>query len=151
MDVFEILRAFNAGDLETLRARVTPDVSYVIPGRAAVSGEFHGIDGVVGAFQRLRRLSGETIEVEPQLVVHDGGRTRPGTSRTSMCLSATGCAQGPIGALSATGCAGARREQRWIAGYERCAAALIGVERSPSVDPSSCWTMSLGWPGRLCS
>jgi ketosteroid isomerase-like protein len=72
MDLFEILRAFNAGDVETLRARVTPDVNYVIPGRAAVSGQFRGIDGVVGAFQRLRRLSGETIEVEPQLVVRDG-------------------------------------------------------------------------------
>ena len=33
MDLFEILRAFNAGDVETLRARVTPDVNYVIPGR----------------------------------------------------------------------------------------------------------------------
>ncbi|HEV8623065.1 MAG TPA: nuclear transport factor 2 family protein [Acidimicrobiia bacterium] len=72
MDLFDILRAFNAGDLEILRARVTPDVTYVIPGRAAVSGEFHGIDGVVGAFQRLRRLSGETIAVEPHLVVRDG-------------------------------------------------------------------------------
>ena len=72
MDLFEILRAFNAGDVETLRARVTPDVTYVIPGRAAVSGEFHGIDGVVGAFQRLRRLSGETIEVQPQLVMGQG-------------------------------------------------------------------------------
>jgi ketosteroid isomerase-like protein len=72
MNLFEILRAFNEGDLATLRQRVTPDVTYVIPGRAAVSGEFSGIDAVVGAFQRLRQLSGGTISVEPQLVLSDG-------------------------------------------------------------------------------
>ena len=72
MKLFEILRAFNEGDLATLRERVAPDVTYVIPGRAAISGQFSGIDGVVGAFQRLRQLSGETIAVEPQLVLSDG-------------------------------------------------------------------------------
>ena len=72
MDLFEILRAFNAGDVATLRGQVTPDVTYVIPGRSVVSGQFRGIDGVIGAFQRLRRLSGETIEVKPELVVRDG-------------------------------------------------------------------------------
>jgi len=71
MKLFEILRAFNEGDLATLRDRVAPDVTYVIPGRAAVSGEFRGIDEVVAAFQRLRQLSGETISVEPQLVLSE--------------------------------------------------------------------------------
>lgn len=50
MNLFEILRAFNEGDLGTLRERVAPDVTYVIPGRAAVSGEFSGIDEVAYAF-----------------------------------------------------------------------------------------------------
>jgi uncharacterized protein len=72
VNLFEILRAFNEGDLATLRDSVTPDVTYVIPGRALVSGEFSGIDGVVGAFQRLRQLSGDTVTVEPQLVVSYG-------------------------------------------------------------------------------
>ena len=72
MNLSEILAAFNRGDLAALRDRVTPDVSYVIPGRAAVSGEFHGLEAVVGAFERLRRLSGDTIVAEPELVVGDG-------------------------------------------------------------------------------
>ena len=71
MNLFDILAAFNRGDVPALRERVTPDVVYRIPGRAAVSGEFHGIDEVVAAFQRLRLLSGETISVEPQLVLSD--------------------------------------------------------------------------------
>jgi len=72
MNLFEILKAFNEGDLAALRDSVTPDVTYVIPGRAAVSGEFSGIEAVVGAFGRLRELSGGTIAVEPQLVLRDG-------------------------------------------------------------------------------
>jgi ketosteroid isomerase-like protein len=72
MNLFEIVKAFNEGDLAALRESVSSDVSYVIPGRAAVSGEFHGIDAVVGAFARLRRLSGDTISAEPQLVMSDG-------------------------------------------------------------------------------
>jgi hypothetical protein len=72
MNLFEILRAFNEGDRATLRQRVTPDVTYVIPGRAAVSGEFSGIDAVVGAFQLLRELSGGTIMVAPEGVFSDG-------------------------------------------------------------------------------
>ena len=72
MNLFEILALFNKGDLEALRDRVAPDVSYVIPGRAAVSGEFHGIEALVGAFDCLRRLSGGTIMAEPQLVMSDG-------------------------------------------------------------------------------
>src|SRR2546426_12430779 len=72
VNLFEILKAFNEGDLAALRDQVTPDVSYVIPGRAAVSGEFHGLEAVVGAFDRLRRLSGGTIVAEPGLVMSGG-------------------------------------------------------------------------------
>jgi len=70
--LFEILAAFNRGDLAALGEVVAPDVVYCIPGRASVSGEFHGIDGVTGAFQRLRTESGETISVEPRNVLRDG-------------------------------------------------------------------------------
>jgi ketosteroid isomerase-like protein len=69
--LFEILAAFNAGDLSALADRVAPDVVYHIPGRATVSGQFHGIDEVIGAFQRLRKESGDTIAAEPGLVLRD--------------------------------------------------------------------------------
>ncbi|MGH8998135.1 MAG: nuclear transport factor 2 family protein, partial [Acidimicrobiia bacterium] len=45
--------------------------TYCIPGRVAVSGDFRGIDAVVGAFRRLRELSGGTISVEPGVVLSD--------------------------------------------------------------------------------
>jgi|SRR5581483_621991 len=69
--LFEILAAFNAGDLAGLAERVAPDVVYRIPGRASVSGEFHGVEEVIAAFGRLRRESGGTIVAEPEAVVAD--------------------------------------------------------------------------------
>ena len=70
--LFEILAAFNRGDLAALGESVAPDVVYRIPGRATVSGEFHGIDEVIGAYQRLRKESGDTISVAPERVLSDG-------------------------------------------------------------------------------
>jgi hypothetical protein len=69
--LLEVLRAFNDGDLAALAGRVHPDVSYRIPGRAPISGEFHGVEAVVGAFSRLRDRSGDTISVEPGAMVAD--------------------------------------------------------------------------------
>jgi ketosteroid isomerase-like protein len=69
--LFELLAAFNTGDLAGLADRVAPDVVYRIPGRASVSGEFHGVEEVVAAFGRLRRESGGTILAEPEAVVSD--------------------------------------------------------------------------------
>jgi len=69
--VFEILEAFNRGDLAGLAERVSPDVVYRIPGRASVSGEFHGVNEVIAAFGRLRRESGGTIAAEPAAVLCD--------------------------------------------------------------------------------
>jgi len=69
--LFEILAAFNAGDLAGVAESVAPDVVYCIPGRASVSGEFHGVEEVISAFGRLRRESGGTINAEPQNVAAD--------------------------------------------------------------------------------
>jgi uncharacterized protein len=69
--LFEILAAFNSGDLDRLAGRVAPDVVYRIPGRASVSGEFHGVEEVIAAFGRLRRESGGTISAEPEAVLSD--------------------------------------------------------------------------------
>jgi ketosteroid isomerase-like protein len=69
--LFDILAAFNTGDLARLAERVDPDVVYRIPGRASVSGEFRGVEAVIAAFGRLRRESGGTITAEPEAVLAD--------------------------------------------------------------------------------
>jgi len=69
--LFELLAAFNADDLATVERLVDDRVVYSIPGRAAVSGEFRGPEQTVGAFRRLRALSGGTIVAEPLTVLAD--------------------------------------------------------------------------------
>ena len=69
--LLEVLEAFNRNDLALIAERVDPEVTYVIPGRAAVSGEFHGVEEVTRAFRRLRERSGDSISVEPQTVLAD--------------------------------------------------------------------------------
>ena len=70
--LFEVLAAFNAGDLMAVEKLVDPNVTYRIPGRARVSGQFTGPAEVIAAFGRLRELSGGTITVTPQVVLDDG-------------------------------------------------------------------------------
>ncbi len=70
--LLETLQAFNQEDFASIVERVDPEVSYRIPGRASVSGEFHGVEAVTGAFRRLRERSGGTISVEPQVMLSDG-------------------------------------------------------------------------------
>jgi hypothetical protein len=38
--LFELLAAFNDGDLSSVQDRVDPEVRYLIPGRAIASGDF---------------------------------------------------------------------------------------------------------------
>jgi len=69
--LLEVLAAFNDEDFETLGQRVDPDVVYRIPGRMPFSGEHHGIEAVTGAFRQLRRRSGGTLTVEPDVILAD--------------------------------------------------------------------------------
>jgi hypothetical protein len=40
MNLLEVIKAFSDEDFPTLAGRVDPDVTFTIPGRATVSGEF---------------------------------------------------------------------------------------------------------------
>jgi ketosteroid isomerase-like protein len=73
MTLLEVIKAFNDEDFPTLVDRVDPDVTYTIPGRATVSGEFHGVDETMAAFRRLRERSGGTIALEPAVVLAGDG------------------------------------------------------------------------------
>jgi uncharacterized protein len=65
------IEAFNRDDLDAVAAFVQPDVTYRIPGRSAVAGEFRGIDGFADALRRLRELSDGTLTLAPVAVLAD--------------------------------------------------------------------------------
>ncbi len=60
--------AFQAGNLDVLRNELfAPDIVWHAPGRNQLSGDFHGVDAVIGLFTKQFELTGGTFRVE----VHD--------------------------------------------------------------------------------
>lgn len=56
--------AFQNGDMETLRTLLAKDIIWHAPGFGPGSGDFHGIDNVIGEFGRQFQESGGTLRVE---------------------------------------------------------------------------------------
>jgi ketosteroid isomerase-like protein len=59
--------AFSAGDMDTMRQVIAADAIWHASGRGPLSGDFKGIDEIIGNFGRSMELSGMTLKVE----VHD--------------------------------------------------------------------------------
>lgn len=57
-------KAFGEGDMETFRSIYVADVVQSQPGHNQTSGEYKGVDDVLGLYGRLFELSGGTISVE---------------------------------------------------------------------------------------
>ncbi len=67
-----VLQAFNSNDMEALTKGLHPDVKYVIRGRSQVSGTFTGLEEMAKALQRVRDLTGDTMRVEPEVLLSGG-------------------------------------------------------------------------------
>lgn len=65
--------AFAAADLEAIRATLSPDVVWHVPGRNTTAGDYRGIDAVLGYFGQLYERSGGTFRAE----LLDCGETAP--------------------------------------------------------------------------
>ena len=64
---------YVGGDPEPVRAVLTDDVVWHVPGRNAIAGEYRGVDAVMDYFRRRRDLAGHTFRLHPgELLVGDG-------------------------------------------------------------------------------
>ena len=64
---------YVGGDPEPVRAVLTDDVVWHVPGRNAIAGEYRGVDSVMDYFRRRRDLAGRTFRLHPgELLVGDG-------------------------------------------------------------------------------
>jgi ketosteroid isomerase-like protein len=64
---------YAGGDLEPMRALLTDDVVWTIPGDNAIAGEHRGIDAVLDYFARRRAMAGDTLQLHPgEVLVGDG-------------------------------------------------------------------------------
>src|SRR5436305_11418640 len=67
-------KAFGEGDMDTLRAIYTADVVQSQPGNNKVSGEYEGVDNVLGLYGQLFELSGGTFSVDLKNVKSRGDK-----------------------------------------------------------------------------
>ena len=59
--------AFGKGDMDTIRGLFAEDIVWHAPGRSQFSGDFQGVDEVLGQFARLFEETNGTFNVE----IHD--------------------------------------------------------------------------------
>ena len=67
-------KAFGEGDMETLGSLYTPDVVQRQPGNNQTSGEYKGVDNVLGLYGQLSELSGGTFSVDLNSVKTQGDK-----------------------------------------------------------------------------
>jgi ketosteroid isomerase-like protein len=67
-------KAFGEGDMETLGSLYTPDVVQRQPGNNQTSGEYKGVDNVLGLYGKLFELSGGTFSVDLKSVKSQGDK-----------------------------------------------------------------------------
>ena len=67
-------KAFGEGDMDTFRAIYTPDVVHNHPGHNPTSGEYKGVDNVLGLYGQLFERSGGTISVDLTSVKAQGDK-----------------------------------------------------------------------------
>ncbi len=67
-----VLGAFNRNDLDAAAEGVDPEVTYIIRGRAAVSGTYRGHDAIANALRRVKELTAGTMVALPEVIVAKG-------------------------------------------------------------------------------
>jgi ketosteroid isomerase-like protein len=89
-------RAFNAGDMDTLREIFHEKAAWHVPGHNAMAGDYEGRDAVFGYFGRLGQETGGTLRAELQHVCADEdgrvvGIQRDTAQRGGRSLAVDGC------------------------------------------------------------
>jgi uncharacterized protein len=76
-------KAFGEGDMETLASLFAPDAVHVATGNNPLSGEYKGVDDILGYYGQLFELSGGTFSAELKTVKAEGDDTVVATHHDS--------------------------------------------------------------------
>ena len=68
-------KAFGEGDLDTLRSLFAPDAVHSAAGNNPLSGDYNGIDEILGYYGKLFELSDGTFRAELETVRVEGDST----------------------------------------------------------------------------
>ena len=66
--------AFAIGDIPTVLGVVANDITWHVPGRSPLSGDYKGHDGVLDFFGKCIDLSGGTLRISVEEVLAEGER-----------------------------------------------------------------------------
>jgi ketosteroid isomerase-like protein len=66
--------AFADGDIATVLQTLAADITWHVPGRSPLSGDYRGHDEVIGFFTKAMELSGGTLRVDVDELLADGDR-----------------------------------------------------------------------------
>ncbi len=69
----QALDTYNAGDRQGMREFLTPDVRWHVSGDHPLSGDYRGVDDVLGYFERVREMTEGTLRIEPTQMLADDG------------------------------------------------------------------------------
>jgi ketosteroid isomerase-like protein len=64
--------AFGAGDMERLSSLMTPDVVHSVPGNNPITGDYKGIDEVLGYYGNIFELTGGNFSADLKSVKAEG-------------------------------------------------------------------------------
>src|ERR1700746_1480971 len=67
-------QAFATGDIPTVLGIFDPGITWHVPGRSPISGDFKAHDGVLDFFGRCQELSGGTLHIDIDEILADGER-----------------------------------------------------------------------------
>jgi ketosteroid isomerase-like protein len=105
---------YSGGEVDSMRALLTTDVEWRVPGRNAIAGTYRGIDEVLGYFERRRALATHTLRLHAgEILVGDGEY---------------------IAALTEGSAVIAGEERRW---------ATVGLYRVSGRQIAACWLLPL--------
>lgn len=63
------LEVYNSGDHDGMRDFLADDIVWHVGGKHVLSGDYVGVDAVIGYFRRVRRETAGTLQVEPAEVL----------------------------------------------------------------------------------
>ena len=66
--------AFAKGDMPTVLGLIAEDITWHVPGRSPLSGNYKGHEEVLGFFAKGMELSGGTLRVEADEILAEGER-----------------------------------------------------------------------------
>ena len=75
---------YSGGDDSAVRAVLTDDIEWHVPGDNAIAGDYHGIDEVLDYFARRRDLAAGTLRLHPgEVLTGDGNHVAALTDGTA--------------------------------------------------------------------